>query len=189
MKKIEFGFNDDNRLNGQWGSIEFYNGEYLDVFSYDQMDFLVTRIVDSAKGLDGSIDVREIAQDYYSDGSYITYGNKLKNASCLKFQELLNQRKMIEAINEGKSIINLLRDTGISVHMSYLHDVTSKSETVPAVLTSVKPEVFGRLKASKRECHGRSMYDLTNEIRRLQAELKKRMATEEPKVTENNFTR
>ena len=70
MKKIEFGFNDDKRLNGSWSGIEFYNGEYLDVIGYEEMDLLVTKIVDSLHGLNGKIDVREIAQDYYSDGSF-----------------------------------------------------------------------------------------------------------------------
>ena len=169
MKKIEFGFNDDDHLNGQWSGIEFYNGEYLDMFSYEGMDFLVTRIVDSMRGLNGNIDVREIAQDYYSDGSYITYANKKKNTACQKFEELLNRIKIKEKISNGKTPTSLLKDEGLAVHGSNLLDVTSKSDTVSAVLTSVRPDVFNALIESKKYCRGKSMYDMVMELQKMRS--------------------
>ena len=171
MKKIEFGFNKDDKLNAQWSGIEFYNGEYLDKISYEGMDFLITRIVDSIRGLNGNIDVREIAQDYYSDGGYVTYANLKKNAFCQKLEEYLNRIKVKEKIAEGKLPIDILRSDGFPVHMSYLQDVFSKSETVSSLVTSIKPEVFNNLKESKRYCVGKSMYDMTQEIMKLRMEI------------------
>lgn len=171
MKKIEFGFNDDDRLNGLWSGIEFYNGEYLDMFNYEGMDFLVTEVVDSTRGLNGNIDVREIAQDYYADGSYITYANKVKNTTCKKFEELLNSRKMKERINDGKSPMRLLGDEGLIVYRSHLLDVAPKSENISTVLTSVRPDVFAKLKESKKYSRGRSMYDMVMELQKLRKQL------------------
>ncbi len=102
MKKIDFGFNDDDRLNAQWSGIEFYNGEYLDVVACENMSFLITRIIDSYRGLNGNIDVREIAQDYYADGSYETYANREKNDTCKKIEEFLNLPVIKERIKNGE---------------------------------------------------------------------------------------
>ncbi len=180
MKKIEFGFNDDNHLGGPSTRPDYYNGEFLGLFNYDKGDYLVTRIVDSMDGKDGNIDVREITQDYYADGSYITYGNKLKTTTCQKFEELFNMRKIKEALTAGKSPLAILAEEGQPVRVSYLHDVTSAHETLPAQLTSYKPEVFGRLKASKKEFSGMSMYDLASEVRKLRSEL----ASQEAKMSD-----
>jgi len=75
MKKIDFGFNDDRRLNSSFSRISPYNGEYLDLVGCNDYDFLITRIVDWQRGLNGNIDVREVAQDFYKDGSYVNYAN------------------------------------------------------------------------------------------------------------------
>ena len=176
MKKIEFGFNDDNRLNSQWSGVEFYNGEYLDVVRYDDIDLLITKIIDSPHGLNGKIDVREIAQDYYADGSYVTYANKEKNAICRRLEDLLNSKKIREQLAEDsephRTPYTILRNEGLPVYISNLNAVTSKSETVPYIVTSVKPEMFEKLKESKRYNH-KSMYEQTQEIMRLQAEIEK----------------
>lgn len=171
MKKIEFGFNDDDKLNSQWAGIEFYNGEYLDMFACEDMDFLVTRIVDSYRGLNGKIDVREITQDYYSDGGCVTYANMEKNRLCQKLSEYLNSSMAMEKIAKGKTPYEILRDEDFPVYMSHLADVTSKSDIVPAVVTSIKHDVFQKLKDSKRITRGMSMYDLSEEIRHLREEI------------------
>lgn len=171
MKKIEFGFNDDDRLNGQWSGIEFYNGEFLDLLNYEGMDFLITKIVDSPRGLNGNIDVREIAQDYYADGSYITYGNKMKNTACQRLEELLNKGKIKQRVLSGISPVMVLNSEGLPVRTSYLLDVTSKLDNTSAVLTSVKREVFDKLKASKKYFRGKSMYDMAIERQQMLLEL------------------
>ena len=131
------------------------------------MDFLITRIVDSYRGLNGAIDVREIAQDYYSDGSYVTYANMDKNALCQRLSEYLNNERVRAKIEEGMTPLELLRNEGFSIYASQLNDVTSKSDIVSSVVTSVKPEVFKRLKDSKRYGMGMSMYDQIQEIMHL----------------------
>ncbi len=174
MKKIEFGFNDDKRLNASWSGIEFYNGEYLDVIGYEEMDLLVTKIVDSLHGLNGKIDVREIAQDYYSDGSFTTYANKEKNNVCIKLESLLNTEKMQKEINSGKRIYTILRNEGLPVRVSTLPDVVSKYENASDIVTSVMPDKFNDLKESKKNNRGMSMYDMAKEIERLNALLKEK---------------
>ena len=173
MKKIDFGFNDDEKLNSQWSGIEFYNGEYLDVVAYDNSDYLITRIVDSYRGLNGNIDVREIAQDYYSDGSYVTYANKEKNGICIRLQNLLNNPKMKDRLSRGDMVYDVLREQGIPVYMSHLSDVPSKSNIVPGIVTSVSSQNFNKLKESKRIGMGISMYHQAEEIKRLRQEIER----------------
>ena len=171
MKKIDFGFNDDRRLNSSFSGIEPYNGDYLDMFCYENMDFLVTIIVDSHRGLNGNIDVREVSQDYYADGSYVNYANKEKNALCQKFEQLLNTPNVRKKIDSGETPLNILRAEGFPVHMSYLRDMAPKSEKVSSIVTSVTPDKFKKLKDSKKTNHGTSFYDMTEEIVRLREKI------------------
>ena len=173
MKKIEFGFNNDDYLNGQWGGRELYDGEYLDMFSYEGMDFLVTKIIDANRVLGGNIDVRELAQDYYPDGTCIMYANKQKNATCQKLQELLNQVKIKEKINNDKLLIDILKEEGIPAGISNLLDITAKPSIYSPVITSIRNDVFKTLKESKTDFRGISMYNLCKEILRLEAENQK----------------
>ena len=172
MKKIEFGYNTDDRLSATWSEIEFYNGEYLDTINVDGRDFLVTVIINSHKGLNGGIDVREVAQDYYADGSYLTYANKEKDSLCRKLEEFLNREKIKEKVKKER-VLTVLRDADFPAFSSRLLQIESKSATVPEVVTSIKPEVFKKLKDSKKVGFGMSIYNLTEEIQRLNEELVK----------------
>ena len=170
MKKIDFGFNNDRRLNSSFSGIEPYNGEYLDVTCCEDTNLLITRIVDSQQGLDGNIDVREVIQDYYSDGSYVTYANMEKNVICLKIQQLLNTERLKKRINKGESAREILLDEGLPAYASFLN-VEPKNSVVPGAVTSIKPEMFKQLKDSKKYYRGKSMYDLTVELKKLHAEI------------------
>ena len=172
MKKMKFGRNDDARLNSSWSGIERYNGEYLGMFACDDADLLVTRIVDSYNGqLDGNIDVREIAQDYYADGSFALYSNRGKSEVVKKIEDLLNTETMKQRLAEGKSPYILLGNEGLRVHYSHLHSVEPISDGVSTDVTSITPEKFKELKDSKRYAGGRSMYYLIQEVAKLRQEL------------------
>ena len=171
MKKIDFGYNDDKRLNSSFSRIELFNGEYLDVVGCDSMDFLITRIVDSGRGLNGNIDVREVAQDYYADGSCVTYANQEKNELCKKLEEFFNKESVREKLERGEPIMGILRGAGFPVHSSQLAYIPSKNDVVPGLVTSVRPELFEELKESKK--YSRSMYNQYKEIQRLYAEIEK----------------
>lgn len=166
MKKIEFGFNNDDNLNATWSNIEQYNGEYLDTIRCNDMDFLVTRIVDSREGLDGGIDVREVAQDYYSDGTYITYSNNKKSDLCKKLENFLNNKKVRDKLASDRAL-TLLRAADFPVFTSRLLKIEGNSEEFAEVITGIKPEVFKKLKDSKRAGMGMSMFRMTEELRRL----------------------
>ena len=172
MKKIEFGYNTDSKLNASFSEIEFYNGEYLDTINCENMDFLITRVVDSYQGLDGSIDVREVAQDYYSDGSYLTYANKEKNELCKKLEKYLNNDKVKEKLKTARAL-NVLRDANFPVYSSHLSRIEAVSEMFPEIVTSIKPDIFKRLKDSKRKNLGMSVFYMTEEIQRLYNEIEK----------------
>jgi len=57
--------------------------------------------------------------------------------------------------------------------MSYLQPVSPKSKKIPSIVTSVRPENFKSLKDSKKYAHGQSMYDMSQEIQRLQEEIER----------------
>lgn len=171
MKKIDFGINEDRRLNSSFSGISPYNGEYIDLIACNGFDFLITRIVDSYHGLNGNIDVREVAQDYYSDGSYVNYANKEKNTLCQRFEQLLNTARIKQELSDGKMPLKILKDAGFPVCSSTLNQIAPKSEKVSSIVTTVKKELFESLKDSKRYNHGRSMYDMSQEIQRLQEQI------------------
>ena len=170
MKKIEFGFNGDDKLNATWSEIEFYNGEYLCTVSCNGENFLVTRIVDSNKGLNGQIDVREVIQDYYIDGSYLTYANKEKTILCRKMEEYLNKEKIRVELKEN-NVLEKLREAGFPAYTSHLPKIESDTEEFAEIVTSIRPEIFKKLKDSKKTGFGISMYYMAEEIKKLREEI------------------
>ncbi len=173
MKKIDFGFNDDNKINASFSSISPYNGEYMDLIACNGFDFLITRIVDSQRGLNGNIDVREVAQDYYSDGSYVNYANREKNTLCQRFEQLLNASRIKQELAAGKSPLKVLKEAGFPVSISSLSPIAPKSEKYSSIVTSVKNDKFQSLKDSKKYNHGKSMYAMSQEIMELYAEIER----------------
>ena len=187
MKKIDFGFNDDKKLNASFSRISPYNGEYIDVIGCNDFDFLITRIVDSYDGLNGNIDVREVAQDFYKDGSYVNYANQEKNILCGKIERLLNSSRIRKELSDGKSPLTILKEAGFPVYHSSLRDIEPKSERVSSIVTSVKANNFKSLKESKMYARGMSMYDMSQEIIRLQAEIAKLKETEYEKSSGRGY--
>ena len=171
MKRIDFGYNDDRRLNASFSQIEPYNGEYIDMISYENMDFLVTKIIESYKELDGEIDVREVTQDYYADGSYVTYANKEKNEVCKKLEILLNSNLIKQKLNNGESAFKILRNEGFPVSVSTLQDIVDENSFVSGIVTSIESEKFKKLKDSKR--NSMSMFNMSEELQRLYAEVER----------------
>ena len=179
MKKIEFGLNNDDELNATWAQADSYNGEYLDTIRCNDMDFLVTRIVDSADGLNGAIDVREVVQDYYADGTYFTYANNEKSELCKKLENYLNNKKIREKLTKERAL-SLLRVANFPAFSSRLPKIEGNSSEYAEVITGVKPEVFKRLKDSKRVGYGMSMFKMTEEIQKLREEVQ-RLRSEDKK--------
>ena len=170
MKKIEFGYNDDDVLNATWSRVERYNGEYLDTVRCNDMDFLITRIVDSFDGIDGKIEVREVAQDYYADGSYLTYANSEKNDLTKKLENFLNNKKVREKLSTQRPL-TVLRATNFPVFSSRLPKIEGDSSEFAEVITIIKPEIFKKLKDSKRSGIGISMFNMTEKIKELYAKI------------------
>jgi len=168
MKVLEFGFNDDENLNATWGGIEFYSGEYLDLVNCNNMNFLITRVIESNNGLDGMIDVREVSQDYYNDGSYQTYANRSKEGLCKKLEEYLNKEKIKEKLEKDRPL-EILKDAGFPAFTSHLPKVYSDDEKYAEIVTFVRPDVFKKLVDSKKS--SLSIFQLYEENRRLLDEI------------------
>ena len=104
------------------------------------------------------------------------YNFRRKNAICKRLEDLLNSNKIREQLAEDsephRTPYVILRNEGLPVYISNLNAVTSKSDIVSYIVTSIKPEMFQKLKESKRYNH-MSMYDLTQENARLRAEIEK----------------
>ena len=168
MKKIDFGYNNDSRLNASFeGIYPPYTGQFIDLIKCEGVDMLVTRIIAPYKPeMDGHIDVCEIAQNFYSDGSYATYSSQDKSAMCRKIEILLNNSSVKSKMDEGIKLVDILRNAGIPVTKSSCHQVTTDYENIPGLVTSVRPELFEALKQSIMHNHS-SMFDMYNEIQRL----------------------
>lgn len=142
MNKIDFGYNNGNRLMNNFEGIEMYNGEYVDLIELEGRDYLVTSIVDSLKGLDGQIDVREVLQDYYGDGGYDSYANQNKNDVCLRIQKMLNEPDLREKTQNGISPLSIFQDMNIQARKSKLRPIHNINSDYPGVLVSIKNDLF-----------------------------------------------
>ncbi len=163
MKKIDFGINEDARLNSSFSGVSPYNGEYLGVINYKSINLLITRIVDSQKGLNGNIDVREIAQDYYCDGSSVTYSNMDKNSVCTELERLLNTERVKKMLSEKGNVLMVLQDLGLPVRPSVLHSIEPKYEDVGTPVTGISGEKFQDLKDTMGMMRA-SMYNICKEL-------------------------
>ena len=162
--KIDFGFNNDARLNAQWSSVEQVDCEYVGAVNCNGYDLLLAIVDENQEKPEGRIAVKEVVQDYYPDGSFITYGNLEKNRVCRKAEELFNTEAIRKKLADGVSPVSILREAGMPVRTSKLHfeDKPGFAE----IVTSVRPELFNGLKESQKD--HRSMYARELEIRRLE---------------------
>ena len=166
--RIDYGFNNRGRPNSKLPDISFYSGEYMAVVNCNDFDLLITEEVDLDGHGNGRIDVREVVQDYYTDGSYVTYANMEINRVCKKVEELLNMPEIKTRIAKGEDLIAILKEAGMPIRVSKVHFINEKSKTETENVTSISRETFNSLKSiNKSEKH--SMSEMALEIKKLEA--------------------
>lgn len=170
MIKVTFGYNNDMNLNGSFEGIEKYNGKYITVINYQGIDMLITEVIDSYIGNNGDIDVREIAQNFYADGSYVNYSNQAKSEICKKLEDYLNSKKIKEEIKQGEPIIEILKKEGLVISDSRPHSIINENKIIPNCVVSIRPELFEELKTVVKN-GGKSIFSMYKEIEMLREEI------------------
>ena len=97
----------------------------------------------------GKIDVREIARDFYMDGSIANYSNIEKSEICYKLEELLNSLPIIEKINRDVPIKQVLIYLNINYKYAKANNLFVNElgkEINEICVTSVRSELFEVLK-------------------------------------------
>lgn len=156
MKTISFGLNEDKDLNLSQQSLDLSNikGQYLGIISFDDVDYLITKVLESGQNLNnGQIDVREIARDYYMDGSVANYSNIEKSEMCHKLEQILNNDHALDMINRGVQIELVLLNMNVNYHYSGVNNLFINElgkEIDEICVTSVRRELFESLKAMKK---------------------------------------
>ena len=172
MRKIRFGYNNDKSLNDTFKGLERYNGDYIDVINYNGMDMLVTKIVDSHNNIDGNIDVREIAQNFYADGRYETYCSHNKPVICRKIEGFLNLPQNKQKLSIGISVSDILKSANVITTKSKIYPVYSENEESFGKVVSIRPELFEELKQYITK-NNMSAFKMSKEIERLRSILAK----------------
>lgn len=176
MKRIKFGINDDAKLPAGFSRIDMTNvlGEYLDAINLGKDSYLITRVLQSGnEKYNGKIDVREIAQDIYTDGSIANYSNKEKSEMCLKLEKLFNSPETKEQLRIGEPIREILTQSKISYVPANIIDIFSKKRfsSQTGYVTSIDSELFEELKQmTKTKISSFKMY---SQIIKLQKETSK----------------
>lgn len=171
MKKIDFGYNNDTILNSTFEGIYPYSGEYIDLINCCNMDLLVTKIVDSYEGkYDGKIEVREIVQDLYPDGSYNSYTTQNQPALCGQIETILNRESVKQKLDEGAKISKILSDLGMPSIPSSLKPIHNDKYEIAGTLAAINPEMFNDLKTTLANGHS-SIYNMLKELKELRAKV------------------
>ena len=154
-KIINFGYNNYDELKDVIKEKILYEGEYIDLLTISKKHYLFTRVTSKSK--ESVIDVREIIQNIYSDGSSATYANQEKSLECLGLEKLLNDEKIKRKIKVGAPIIYILNDLKISVKRETLLNDTN-------TVICVKPHVFENARDLMLKYSNTSFLDLCKEL-------------------------
>lgn len=162
MAKIDFGYNNDTRLNAQFEGYDT-TGEYIYVVNYNGDNYLISNI-------QGQYNVKEVFQDIYPDGSYSTYANSAISEICLSMERALNKVYSRNQIANELSAYEVLKTAGFEVTPSNLRPIITEYGYVPGIVTSIRTELFEDLKNAYRYQHN-SIYGLCKQIEMLQMQL------------------
>lgn len=112
MKKIiHFGYNKKDYLDSGIDGIFPYQGEYLDIVSFNDKNYLITKGV--SKFRKGIIYVLEIMEDIYLDGSFVVYVNSYKSKECMTLDYYFNRNEVKNNLLKGAIPLDLLLELGL----------------------------------------------------------------------------
>jgi len=141
MKKIEFGFSNDQRPSGSWEGIgisqdEFITeGDYLGTIGYRDSHYIVCNVEIPDAG--NRFIVREALYDLFADGSGILYLNQVKNYLSRDIKNYLNRIGIKENIKTIDDVIKLGNGLHGSNKAFRLLELDNK-----IISTSILQEVF-----------------------------------------------
>ncbi len=158
MKKIEFGFSNDENPRGSWQGIGINDGtflseaEYYGSFGYDNNNYILVKVVKdeyrrNPELLDNFI-VRKALCDLYQDGSAVLMLNQEKDMVCQQLENYFNNPQIKEKIHSIDDAIKLCQGTYKSPDSFILAELR---DTV--VATSIIPETFDRKNEAIKNCH------------------------------------
>lgn len=158
MKKIiEFGYNKKDYLDNGIEGVYPYKGEYIDVVCFNSKNYLFTKGVSNLKK--DKIEVREIIEDVYLDGSFVVYGNFFKSKECQILEQYFNQDKIKQLIKKGGRPLDILLDLDLPFKNPYIIPIND-DKFVMVVL--IENNVFENTRNLLIENRNKSFAELVN---------------------------
>ena len=113
MTKIKFGYNNFDVLTPLCEGSHIIPGEFLDYIAVSDRNYMISELQDEEK----RIDVREVVQDLYANGSIKVYANNYKTSDTNRLEEILNSRYVKKDLAPF-GVASVLRDNGLCVQDS-----------------------------------------------------------------------
>ncbi len=138
MKQIFFGYNKKDYLDSGIEKKTDYIGGYIDIIEIDNRKYLFTKGISKIKK--DKIDVREIIQDVYPDGSFVVYANAVRSDICQNLEQIFNEDKIKSAALTGISLISLFDGSKVKINRPNMIPIDNENQFVMVVL--IKNQVF-----------------------------------------------
>ena len=113
MTKIKFGYNNFDVLTPLCEGSHIIPGDFLDYIAVSDRNYMISELQDEEK----RIDVREVVQDLYANGSIKVYANNYKTSDTSRLEEILNSRYVKKDLAPF-GVASVLRDNGLCVQDS-----------------------------------------------------------------------
>lgn len=113
MKKkiIYYGYNKKDYLESGIEGITPYRGEYIDIITINKRNYLFTKGISDVKK--DIIDVREVIQNVYLDGSYEMFANAYRSPECVAIEKYFNKNDIKNKVESGISLCLLFDEINL----------------------------------------------------------------------------
>lgn len=132
MGKIYYGYDNKNSLYKKF--TEEYQVEYLDTITIRKHHYLITKFKDNI------IDVREIVQDVYLDGTVCTYANEKKSEACKLLEEFFNSNEIKNKIELYVPLTYLLEAEEIENSRANIFSINHDNQLTTVIL--IQDQIF-----------------------------------------------
>lgn len=157
MKKIQFGFSNDNEPKGSWQGIGIRDGllltdaVYYGAIGFDGNNFIVAKVDKDEYGrfpnLVGKFIVRDALVDVYADGSNTLFLNQEVSHNAQSIEMFLNNERIIGKINDISDVINLCDGVHYASRLFKLVELDDE-----IISTSITNEAFTTKNEAIKHC-------------------------------------
>ena len=157
MKKIEFGFANEENPRGSWQGIGIRDGllltdaSYYGAISYRDNNFIVAKVDSDEYGrfpsLVGKFIVRDALVDVYADGSNTLFLNQTVSRDAEDIQSILNDDRIRDRITDIDDIINFCNGIHQASRFFKLVELDDK-----IIATSITDEAFTAKNDAIKNC-------------------------------------